>query len=80
MSKAGLEKALQHSSAAGSKVPKKHRIGVRLADFWSKADGTGVREDAFITWFALIIMMSSGKEEPSPYFWRNFLNFSRYWE
>ena len=34
----GLEKALQHSSAAESKVHKKHRIGVRLADFWSKAD------------------------------------------
>ena len=25
---AGVEKALQHSSAAGSKVPKKYRIGV----------------------------------------------------
>ena len=33
-----LEKMLQRSSATGSKVPKKHRIGVRLADFWSKAD------------------------------------------
>ena len=34
----GLEKAWQRSSAAGRKVPKKHRNGVRLADFWSKAD------------------------------------------
>ena len=34
----GLENALQRSSAARSKVPKKDRIGVRLADFWSKVD------------------------------------------
>ena len=34
----GLEKGLQHSSAARRKVPPKHRNGVRLADFWSKTD------------------------------------------
>ncbi len=59
----GHEKASKRSSAAGRKVLKKHRNGVRLADFWSKP--YVLRKNVFI-WFALMKMMFSGNEEPCP--------------